>query len=74
VVAKILDGTSEASGKGLTDGRDGARLQRAMARDGVDVRLSLWEGMWHVFQAHNVPEARDAQNEVAAFLLGQLDR
>jgi acetyl esterase/lipase len=55
---------------------DSARLQRAMARGGVDVRLTLWEGMWHVFQLTppDLPEGREAAREMAAFLAGHLGR
>ena len=45
-----------------------ARLRRELARGGVDVRLNLWEGMWHVFEAYPVPEADESLKEVAAFL------
>ena len=55
---------------------DSARLQRAMVRGGVDVRLTLWEGMWHVFQLTppGLPEGQEAAREMATFLAGRLGR
>ena len=37
-----------------------ARLQRALLDAGVDARLRLWEGMWHVFQ-YLPPVPREAE-------------
>lgn len=34
---------------------------------GVDVTLKVWDGMWHVFQAFDVPEAQASVRELAAF-------
>ncbi len=45
-----------------------ARLQRELARAGVEVRLNLWEGMWHVFEAFPIPESDESLKEAAAFL------
>jgi acetyl esterase/lipase len=48
---------------------DCARLSTNMRLAGVDVRLHLWEGMWHVFEYYpELPEARKSMREVAAFL------
>lgn len=49
-----------------------ARLRRELVRAGVDVRLNLWEGMWHVFEAYPVPEADESLKEVAAFLRARM--
>jgi acetyl esterase/lipase len=50
-----------------------ARLYRKMSVDGVDVELSLWEGMWHVFEADpDLPEAQDAIAEAAEYLNSHL--
>lgn len=50
-----------------------ARLQRRLAAADVEVSLSLWEGMWHVFQGDpQLPEAVAAQKELAAFLSKKL--
>jgi acetyl esterase/lipase len=46
-----------------------ARLQRKMLDAGVDVQLTLWEGMWHVFQ-YLPPlskESREAYIELSKF-------
>ena len=51
-----------------------ARLQRRMVTDGVAVKMSLWEGMWHSFQMNpNLPEANDALRELAGFLSNSLE-
>ena len=45
------------------------RLHRKLRKDGVPASLSLWEGMWHAFQiTPGLPEAREALEELAAFL------
>lgn len=47
-----------------------ARLQRKLLDSSIDCRLSLWEGLWHVFHADQVlPEARRALEELAEFLV-----
>jgi acetyl esterase/lipase len=47
---------------------DSVRLARHARRDGVDVTLDVWEGMWHVWQDHpTLPEAEQATAEIAAF-------
>jgi acetyl esterase/lipase len=48
---------------------DCARLSTAMRRAGVDARLHVWEGMWHVFEWYpDLPEARQSLDEIADFL------
>jgi acetyl esterase/lipase len=49
-----------------------ARLRRELVRAGVDARLNLWEGMWHVFEAYPVPEGEESLIEVAAFLRARM--
>ena len=45
------------------------RLYRKMKKEGVDVELSAWEGMWHVFEAvPNLPEAEEAVEEATMFM------
>ena len=47
-----------------------ARLYRTMKDSGVDVELSVWEGMWHgfhVFPNTTYPEAQAAFHELAQF-------
>lgn len=52
---------------------DSVRLHRALKDAGVpEVDISVWEGMWHVFEYHageNMPEAMRSIEEIAAFLL-----
>jgi epsilon-lactone hydrolase len=47
---------------------DCARLTTKLRRAGVDCDLHVWEGLWHVFQLYDLPEARDSLDEVAKFL------
>ena len=50
-----------------------ARTQRAMKRAGVDVQLTLWEGMWHWFEIYpKLPEGGESIAEAAAFLRTRL--
>jgi hypothetical protein len=36
---------------------------------GVDARLHVWEGLWHVFEWYpDIPEAELSLDEIAAFL------
>ena len=45
------------------------RLYRQMKKDKVAVEISMWEGMWHVFEAvPNLPEADEAIAEAAEFM------
>ncbi len=53
---------------------DAVRLARNARRDGVDVTLDVWEGMWHVWQDHpTIPEATQASNEIGEFFVRHLD-
>ena len=48
---------------------DAARLSVKMRQAGIDVRLHVWEGMWHSFEwYHDIPEADLSLDEIAAFL------
>ncbi len=48
---------------------DCARLSTIMRQAGVDVRLHVWEGMWHTFEWYfEVPEADQSLDEIAEFL------
>jgi acetyl esterase/lipase len=54
---------------------DCARLSTALRRAGVDARLHVWEGMWHVFEWYpDLPEAQQSLDEIADFLNGHLGR
>ncbi len=48
---------------------DCARLSTKMRQAGIDVRLHVWEGMWHSFEwYYDVPEADQSLDEIAVFL------
>ncbi len=49
---------------------DATRLEDNARAAGVDVRLKIWPGMWHVFQMFVpfLPEAREAIEEIGAFM------
>lgn len=49
---------------------DAERLVNGAWVDGVHAELSVWDGLWHVFQSkvETVPEAKEAIKEVADFL------
>ena len=54
---------------------DSVRLHRKMKDSGVDVELSVWEGMWHGFHVipnTTFPEATAAFNELADFFTAKL--
>lgn len=53
---------------------DDSRIFARRASDaGVDVTLKVFGGMWHVFQFHapEIPEAREAMDDIAAFIRAQ---
>ena len=48
---------------------DCARLSTKMRQAGVDVRLHVWEGMWHSFEWYfEIPEAELSMDEICEFL------
>ena len=54
---------------------DCVRLHRTMKDSGVDVELSVWEGMWHAFQVVpdiSRPEAKAGLKEIADFFREKL--
>ena len=51
---------------------DSRKLYAAMKRDGVDVQLSEWEGMWHVFHVFDTPESHVAIAGIAEFILARI--
>jgi acetyl esterase/lipase len=54
---------------------DCARLSTAMRLAGVDARLHVWEGMWHVFEWYpQIPEGQRSLAEIADFLGRHLER
>ena len=52
---------------------DSVRLKQKLIAAGVDVRLEVWDGMWHVFQifAPYVPEAQQAIYQLGDFIAGR---
>ena len=54
---------------------DCVRLHRTMKDSGVDVELSVWEGMWHGFHVipnTTFPEAKAGFKEAADFFVRKL--
>jgi len=49
---------------------DSTRLGEKMKAVGVDVRIRVWDGLWHVFQAFDpfLPEARQSVAEISEFI------
>ena len=48
---------------------DCVRLHKVMRRDGVDVFINVWDGMWHVFEHfYGIPEAAESLAEIAKFI------
>lgn len=52
---------------------DSLRLAERAKQAGVQITLEIWEGMWHFFQSFSaiVPEARQAVEQVGAFITAQ---
>lgn len=49
---------------------DSCRLHEALVDAGAEATLDIWDGLWHVWQMFpNVPEAQQALDELAAFLV-----
>lgn len=52
---------------------DCERLATIMQQAEIDVRLRVWEGMWHAFEWYaDIPEADQSLNEIADFIRDQL--
>lgn len=51
---------------------DSIGLYDKMLEQGVEVRLRVWEDMWHVFQGYGTPTSKEAVGEISAFLREQL--
>ncbi len=49
---------------------DSTRLADKMKAAGVEVRIRVWDGLWHVFQAFApfLPESRQSVNEIGEFI------
>lgn len=53
---------------------DARSLYACMKRDGVDVTLDEWEGMWHVWQVFDLPESRAAMDDITKFIHACLNK
>jgi len=55
---------------------DSIRVAKKARSDGIQVKLELWPGMFHVFQSHEplLPEAREAIEHIADFMRSRLPR
>ena len=50
-----------------------ARLQRVLRNAGIEVRMDVWEGMWHDFIAVPfIPEAQEAAKEMGDYIRARL--
>lgn len=49
---------------------DSIRVAKKARADGIEVKLEIWQGMFHVFQSHEplLPEAREAIANMAEFM------
>ena len=51
------------------------KLAQAARQAGVDVRIKVWDGMWHVWQINRrIPEANQAIIEIGEFIKISLNR
>lgn len=48
-----------------------AALARAIRDAGAQADLRLWDGLWHVFEYYDIPEADRSLKEIATFLTDQ---
>jgi len=55
---------------------DSVRVAAKARSDGVDVKLEVWQGMFHVFQSHEplLPEGKKAIKHIAGFMRSCLAR
>lgn len=51
---------------------DSTRLSERLAEKKVEVHIAIYEGMWHVFQMFDVPEAYAAVGDVAEFIIKKI--
>lgn len=47
---------------------DSTRLAERLAEKKIEVHIAIYEGMWHVFQTFDVPEAYAAVGDIAEFI------
>jgi len=55
---------------------DSVRVATKARSDGIEVKLEVWPGMFHVFQSHEplLPEGREAIEHIAGFMRSCLAR
>src|SRR5262245_63748238 len=55
---------------------DSIRVAKKAKSDGIQVKLEVWPGMFHVFQSHEplLPEAKEAFEHMAEFMHASLRR
>ncbi|HIF33708.1 MAG TPA: alpha/beta hydrolase [Planctomycetaceae bacterium] len=55
---------------------DSIRVADKARSDGIEVKLEVWEGMFHVFQSHEplLPEARQSIEHIAKFIRSRLPK
>jgi epsilon-lactone hydrolase len=55
---------------------DSIRLAKKARLDGIQVKLELWPGMFHVFQSHEplLPEGQEAIDHIADFMRSSMTR
>ena len=55
---------------------DSVRVAKKAKGDGVEVKLVVWDGMFHVFQSHEplLPEARQSIEQIADFIRSHLPK
>lgn len=51
---------------------DAVGLAAVMQRDGVDVTLDDWKGMWHVWHVFDIPESHEAMRRIADYVLKRI--
>ena len=47
---------------------DSVRLAAIMRQAGMAAELRIWEGLWHVFEFYDIPEAHHSLAQIAGFL------
>lgn len=52
---------------------DSAQLADRARATGIEVNFKVWDGMWHVFQTFEIPEANQAIEEIGAFVKQKLN-
>lgn len=51
-----------------------ARLDRKLKESNIDSSLEVWEGLWHGFQEHEIPEADQSTSSMAEFFKKHMNK